>query len=289
MLKITTYNCGQINGQKLFIPDLREYLQSEDSYLHFIRGTLLCFCRRGEATIKVNYNTYTLNANEMLAILPTHVICIENSTEDAVIEALLYSDDYWVSLAHSVDYKLLKIVEHSPYLRLDDESCTEVFSLLDLIKKHEDNDDTNTDIERYMAGGLAFALLMLLVSLLGKNHSYAPRPVTRKEMLTHDFFELLSQHYETQRQVAFYASKLCVTPKHLSTMVKEVTHLSLQEWINSVTVLNIKRRLLTTTDTIQQISEDLNFQTPSTFIRYFRQHAGITPSRYRTEHQIRRR
>jgi AraC-like DNA-binding protein len=72
-------------------------------------------------------------------------------------------------------------------------------------------------------------------------------------------------------------------------MVKEVTHLSIQEWINNVTVLNIKRRLLTTTDTIQQISEDLNFQTPSTFIRYFRQHAGITPSRYRIENQIRRR
>jgi AraC-like DNA-binding protein len=72
-------------------------------------------------------------------------------------------------------------------------------------------------------------------------------------------------------------------------MVKEVTHLSIQEWINNVTVLNIKRRLLTTTDTIQQISEDLNFQTPSTFIRYFRQHTGTTPSRYRTDNQIRRR
>jgi AraC-like DNA-binding protein len=225
----------------------------------------------------------------MLAILPTHVICIEHSSEDAVIEAVLYSDDYWVSLAHSVDYKLLKIVEHSPYLRLDEENRVEVFYLLDLIKKHEADDETNTDIERYLAGGLAFALLMLLVSLLGKNNTYAPRPVTRKEMLTHDFFELLSQYYETQRQVAFYASKLCVTPKHLSTMVKEVTHLSIQEWINNVTVLNIKRRLLTTTDTIQQISEDLNFQTPSTFIRYFRQHTGTTPSRYRTDNQIRRR
>jgi AraC-like DNA-binding protein len=65
-------------------------------------------------------------------------------------------------------------------------------------------------------------------------------------------------------------------------MVKEVTHLSILDWINNVTVLNIKRRLLTSTDTIQQISEDLNFQTPSTFVRYFRQHTGITPAKYRT-------
>jgi AraC-like DNA-binding protein len=100
-------------------------------------------------------------------------------------------------------------------------------------------------------------------------------------VLVHDFFELLAVHYTTERRVAFYASKLCVTPKYLTTMVKEVTGLSILEWINNVTVLNIKRLLRTSQATIQQISEELNFQTPSTFVRYFRQHTGTTPLKYR--------
>jgi AraC-like DNA-binding protein len=267
---------------------LSKYLQNDESYLHIIKGTLLCFCRQGSVKIKVNYNTYTLHANDILAILPTHVFCIEECSDDVAIEALLFSDEFWVSISHSVDYTLLKIVEQCPYYTLPEAYREEVATLLRLIRSHEEANDVsaqNTSLEQTITGGLAFSLLMLLVSLIDKAKEITPHPLTRKEMLTHDFFELLSQHYETERQVAFYASKLCVTPKHLSTMVKEVTRLPILEWINNVTVLNIKHKLLTSTDTIQQISEELNFQTPSTFVRYFRQHTGTTPSKYRSERQ----
>jgi AraC-like DNA-binding protein len=268
---------------------LSKYLQNDESYLHIIKGTLLCFCRQGSVKIKVNYNTYTLHANDILAILPTHLFCIEECSDDVTIEALLFSDEFWVSISHSVDYTLLKIVEQCPYYTLPEAYREEVATLLRLIRSHEEANDVsaqNKSLEQTITGGLAFSLLMLLVSLIDKAKEITPHPLKRKEMLTHDFFELLSQHYETERQVAFYASKLCVTPKHLSTMVKEVTRLPILEWINNVTVLNIKHKLLTSTDTIQQISEELNFQTPSTFVRYFRQHTGTTPSKYRTERQM---
>jgi AraC-like DNA-binding protein len=214
---------------------------------------------------------------------------IEQYSENVVIEAILYSDEYWASISHSIDYKLIKAVEQNPYSSISEEHFDEVFTLLDLIKKHETAEKSSTlnpELERSVAGGLAFSLLMLLVSIMYIAKADMPHPVTRKEVLTHDFFQLLSQYYETQRQVSFYASKLFVTPKHLSTMVKEVTHLPIQEWINNVTILNIKHRLLTSTDTVLQISEDLNFQTPSTFVRYFRQHTGITPSKYRNTHEF---
>jgi AraC-like DNA-binding protein len=286
MATIVTYNCDRLESPRLFIPNLSKYLQSDESFLHIIKGTLLCFCRQGSVKIKVNYNTYTLHANDILAILPTHVFCIEECSDDVTIEALLFSDEFWVSISHSVDYTLLKIVEQCPFYTLPEAYREEVATLLRLIRSHEEANDVpvkNMSLEQTITGGLAFSLLMLLVSLIDRAKAITPHPLTRKEMLTHDFFELLSQHYETERQVAFYASKLCVTPKHLSTMVKEVTRLPILEWINNVTVLNIKHKLLTSTDTIQQISEELNFQTPSTFVRYFRQHTGTTPSKYRNE------
>ena len=288
MAKIVTYDCDKINTNKLFISDLREYLQDDESYMHFIKGTLLCFCRRGSVKIRINYEIYELFADDILTILPTHVFCIESYSEDVVIEAILYTDEYWAQIYHSVDYNIIKLVEHNPHARIPESIKGEAFYMLDVIKRHEtieDLSDVNAELERAIAWGIAFSLLMLLVSLIERNRPAEPHLLTRKDVLTHDFFELLSAHYETERKVSFYASKLCVTPKHLSTMVKEVTHLPIMDWINNVTVLNIKRRLLTSTDTVQQISEDLNFQTPSTFVRYFRQHTGVTPSRYRTSHR----
>jgi AraC-like DNA-binding protein len=278
------YHCEIFDNQRMFIPNLCDFVRSDDSPMHIIKGTLLCFCRCGEAKITINYESYQLHTDEVLAILPTHLFTIETISADAVIEAVLYTDEFWASMSQSVDYRLLKIVEQNPFAILPKEGRDEALTLLELVRKHDEavqSGSRNAAIERTVTGGLAFSLLMLLVMLIEHSRPEAPRPTTRREVLVHDFFELLAVHYTTERRVAFYASKLCVTPKYLTTMVKEVTGLSILEWINNVTVLNIKRLLRTSQATIQQISEELNFQTPSTFVRYFRQHTGTTPLKYR--------
>jgi AraC-like DNA-binding protein len=285
MTHITTYQCNDLHRQRLYIPDLRAYLQREDSYLHIVKGTLLCICRRGAAQVKINYTTYNVQEGDLIAILPSHLFCFEDYSQDCLLEALLYSDEYWSSLSQAVDYQLILQVEHQPQATLPEHTRAEVFTLLRYIERHDAvavELDAHSAVERTIAGALAYSLLMLLVSNIRQSPAEDPHLVSRKEVLTHDFFTLLFQHYETERAVTFYASKLCVTPKHLSSTVKEVTRCPLLEWINNLTILNIKRRLLTGQDTIQELADELNFQTPSTFVRYFRQHTGITPSRYRT-------
>lgn len=89
------------------------------------------------------------------------------------------------------------------------------------------------------------------------------------------------QNYESQRRVSFYADKLCVTPKNLAKVVKGVTGHSVQEWINEVVVIEAKRCLKTSDMSVFQISERLHFMTPSSFVRFFRQHTGFTPLEYR--------
>ena len=289
MVRTTTYNCNVFDNTRMFIPNLLEYVRSDDSSMHIIKGMLLCFCRQGTAKVTVNYETYLLQKDDVLSILPIHMFAIERVTRDVVIEAVIYTDEFWASISQSVDYRLLKLVEHNPYAPIfAAESRAEIYTLLELIRRHDamkDDDSRNQALERTITGGLAFSLLMLMVSHIEHVRPESPRPSTRKEVLVHDFFELLAQHYATERRVAFYASKLCVTPKHLTAMVKDVTHLSILEWINNVTVLNIKRQLRTTQATVLQISEELNFKTPSTFVRYFRQHTGTTPLKYRNREE----
>ncbi len=75
MTHITTYQCNDLHRQRLYIPDLRAYLQREDSYLHIVKGTLLCICRRGAAQVKINYTTYNVQEGDLIAILPSHLFC----------------------------------------------------------------------------------------------------------------------------------------------------------------------------------------------------------------------
>lgn len=46
---------------------------------------------------------------------------------------------------------------------------------------------------------------------------------SRKEYIFERFYESLVESYQSERSVKFYADQLCLTPKHLSGVVKEVS------------------------------------------------------------------
>jgi AraC-like DNA-binding protein len=272
-------NHSELNAGKLYIENLPDFLQHDKSSDHFFNGALVCFCRQGHCTVKINFTLHRINPNDALIILPTHMFSIDDCSSDFKADALLYTNDYWSSVAQSINYSILKKVEFNPLVNLTMEKQDEIYPLLRIIIEREKSDVTT--IERSIIGCIAYSLLMILAVTIDNCDTALPRIVSRKEELTRRFFDLLSVHFETERQVSFYASKLCVTPKHISMCVKEITKLSIQDWVNNVTILSIMRRLRTTNDAIQQISEEFNFQTASSFSRYFRQHTGMTPLKFR--------
>lgn len=102
-----------------------------------------------------------------------------------------------------------------------------------------------------------------------------------KDSVFRNFVRLLSTKYQEERRVAYYAQELCITPKYLSYVVKEVSDKTAAEWIDDYVLRNVKILLTTTTLTIQQISDQLNFPNPSFFTQYFKRATGQTPKAFR--------
>lgn len=103
----------------------------------------------------------------------------------------------------------------------------------------------------------------------------------KQEVLFDAFFNLILQHYKDSREVRFYADKLYLTPKYLSTVVKQLTGKTALEWINDYVILEAKSLLKSTNKSIQQISEELHFPSQSFFGKYFKRLVGISPKAYR--------
>ena len=114
-----------------------------------------------------------------------------------------------------------------------------------------------------------------------KNHMPIEVKKSRQEELFAAFIQTLALHHKQERSVAFYAGKLCVTPKYLSLLVKNVSNRTAGEWIDNYVVLEAKALLSSSTLSIQEISDRLNFANQSFFGKYFKQHAGISPTEYR--------
>ena len=81
--------------------------------------------------------------------------------------------------------------------------------------------------------------------------------------------------------VKWYANELCLTPKHLSTSIQQVSGKTANQWIDEMTLQEVCRQLKFTNRSIQEIAYDLNFPNQSFFGKYFKHHIGCSPGVYR--------
>ena len=113
-----------------------------------------------------------------------------------------------------------------------------------------------------------------------ENEMHKNVALSRNEQLFQGFIREVQKNYMVNREVSFYASKLCITPKYLGVVVAQVSGRRPLEWIRDYVILDAKAMLLTREYSIQQISQMLNFPNPSFFSKYFREAVGYSPSKF---------
>lgn len=93
----------------------------------------------------------------------------------------------------------------------------------------------------------------------------------------------MTEHYSTNREVSFYADKLCISPKYLTMVVHDVTGKSAKECIVEHTLLEIKSLLRDASLDIKDVVRLARFSSQSLLSRFFRKHTGMSPSQYREQ------
>ena len=97
------------------------------------------------------------------------------------------------------------------------------------------------------------------------------------------FIALVSEHHLRERRLSFYADKLCITPRYLSKVVKDVSGKSAVEYIDKFVILEAQHLLRHSDLGIKEIADRLNFEDPSSFYKYFKSQVGMTPNQYRRQ------
>lgn len=95
------------------------------------------------------------------------------------------------------------------------------------------------------------------------------------------FLSLAQQYAKTEREVAFYADKLFISPKYLSQVSRTMTNLPASQWIQYYAAFELVSLLNDTSKTLTEVSDLMNFENISHFSRYVKKTLGKTPSAYR--------
>jgi len=95
------------------------------------------------------------------------------------------------------------------------------------------------------------------------------------------FLSLTQKYSLTNRDVAFYASELCITPKYLSQISQIVSNQPASTWIEYYAAFEIVRLLNDQSITLTDIADRMRFSSNSHFTRYCKRVTGMTPKEYR--------
>lgn len=95
------------------------------------------------------------------------------------------------------------------------------------------------------------------------------------------FKKTLNQDFKAHKTVSYYAHQLGLSEKRLNQASQAVLGKSPKQTINDRVVLEAKRLIAHSNDSIKAIGYALGFDEPTNFIKYFRQHAQLTPLEFR--------
>ena len=271
-----------------------KYNGIDDKFSQPIRlvGNGMVFCVKGSVHMSVNLNEYDVKEGCLVVLTDQDIVKVEKGSDDDI------KNLHWVVIAMSqnfltnfrVDFRKIlsegvALIE-TPVLHLDQNIRGYFEDYLKLIGKL-----ANSELPMYkdavrslISSMVSIAAGQWIADINRLRDEKVVKLNSRSEHKTltfRQFIKLVSENYTQQRQVIFYADQLCMSPKYLSKLVKDVSGKSAPEWIDSYVLLEAKHLLKYSDMPIKEIVFRLNFSNQTVFYKYFKAHTGMTPTDYR--------
>lgn len=244
-----------------------------------LKQVLVLLCNGGNGYGAINLHPVHLQKDTLLIALPSQIAESNNVDENFKGTFLVMSEHFLSRLNIGDAYLFHKQVENNPVYQLDERTATTFRSMIELVHNIMLSGDDSSGMEEIFS--LISKLFFILISRVVNPSSDAQETGQRHGEVMMQFLQLLRQHYRGHRDVGFYADKMNISAKYMTTLVKKASGKPAIQWIEDYVILDAKAQLSSTVNTIQQIAFDLNFPSQSLFGRYFKRAVGMSPSDYR--------
>ena len=241
----------------------------------------LVVCTRGSYSFKVNEENMEARAGETLFLTENVHFQIESVSADLEYSLLFYRiTPIRDILGNTVMMmRLYATLNPRPFIVL---ATGEEYALADYTQLLPSASYT----ESTMFDGHERKLLMLsltyrLCSIFNRKVVQGGEASGHKIDIFVKLITLISDHYPKERSVSFYADRLCLSPKYLSSMVKGICGYTVQDLVFKAIIRRAIFLMTSTSKTIQEISDELSFPNASAFGTFFKKHTGLSPKNYR--------
>jgi AraC family transcriptional regulator, transcriptional activator of pobA len=233
--------------------------------------------KEGEHFHEIDFVEYPLKAGYIYFIYPnqTHKWNIKEYKEEFDGYILNFNEAFLLENGTNIKHLLSKLFnsyENNPYIKYKENEFESFFSLMQIFEKEYNKDIQNNSILRSLLETLLFYMEEL------KIESNKILDINFQKLTT--LKNLIEENYKKEKNSDFYARKMQLSSKRLNEIVKKVSGYTITQMIHTRLVLEAKREMVSQNKTIQAISEELGFENPSYFSRFFKKYENLTPKEY---------
>ena len=264
----------------LFTTHLEEW---QDGPQVITYGAIL-ICRKGKATVNINYKEWHLHEGAVITVFPNDVVELKVKSEASLFDVEMLK--YNASLLREASLQL----EQTVYSSLREDRCRQdtpvvtniIDSMFALLKVYF-NQSECTCISQLV-------LLQLKAFFVGFHEYLQRNPQNRPDdevksyrvrELFNRFMMLMERDYKLSRDVNYYADLMHITSKYLTNIVRQVAGHTPKTIIDQYVILQLKMQLQRSSQSIKEIAWEYHFTDVSFFCRYFKKHTGLSPQQMR--------
>ena len=246
---------------------------------------LIVICTEGIAQFDYDGQQIRLHKDDLFLYMSHSVVTNFMSSSDFNCRQIWFSrGELWnINKYGEVSLSDLPYLKRHPIMHLTDDDVKLLDDYFQLLCRRMR--DSSPVLYSNIVRSLVSTMMLEILSMMRRQEP--ENTVTtgvHRQRLANEFMRLVEQSDGRIRKVDDFANQLNITPKYLSTLLKETMNRRPSEMIHFYTLKAIEHRLRYTDMTMQEIANDLNFANASFFGKYFKEHAGMTPLDFRKKY-----
>ncbi len=253
-------------------------IPSDPTRLNFI---LMALCKKGRAQYCIDTREQMVQPGDLLFISERHILDNYMASPDFECYCIMVSTEFYHGFVQNVKNvsSLLLFSMNNPVVKLTPREIQVYSNYYQTIREKMAN--TEHHYRKELVRALLLAMFYDMSNVIWRVEQLGVKSQARADVIFAQFVHLLEENFRQERRVAWYANQLCITPKYLSEVVKQISKRTTNEWIDNYVLLEIRVLLRNSTKSIKQICDELHFPNQSFLGKYFKEHIGVSPSEYR--------
>ncbi|EIJ37093.1 DNA-binding domain-containing protein, AraC-type [Galbibacter orientalis DSM 19592] len=234
---------------------------------------------KGSGNHQIDFHTYAIQPGSVFFIKPgqTHHWEFKTQPEGYIF---LHTQDFYENpyLKEKLNqFPFYNSTKNPPLLILSQQEIDDIRPLYEELMREYNNNSSFKNLKIFsLITHMYIELSRIYIPSEKKMRIVTP---IHMEIIT-KLESILEAHYKNEKLPKFYASKLFVSTKHLNRIIKTSLNKTTTDLITDRVVLEAKRLMVHSKNSLTTISHELGYQDYAYFSRVFKRKTGISPKKF---------